>query len=272
MYKEFILTLANNTSEYDIEFNILTTSIAQRWANEIAKNYNLYEVDRFQGWPNKELSYYVDELKKQINTINSYKYVIDNTRELDQDKLNLLHKFFEELRGPIETGTEFYNNAPTIVQDALMKFNITIHECEHYLRSSNEPTIIGTYSDRPRISLEENDYSYFTFKWEYGTVYINYCEVGKTLLDVFKDKDSVVGVDNIKPLEYYSADFMVKFGRTVPDEFYNQRLLDFQNWYKTTTYNFKQLALGLIPVAKLSTTVTIADLAKYTRIKNTCLK
>jgi hypothetical protein len=271
MYNTFILTLENDNSTYDITFDIFSTSIAQRWASEVEKNYPFFETTRFQGWPDKDFNYYVTELEKQITIVNRYRpNTVDNVGFVNQEKLNYLHKFFEVLRGPIESGTDFYNTAPADVKDAIMKFNVLIHEFEHFTRDSDEPTIIGTYKDRPRIELLDEDYEHFTFKWKSGTVYINYCEVGKTLLDAFKDNDTIVGKDNVRPLKYYSADFMIKFGLTVPDEFYQKRLLDFNNWYKTTNYNFEHLSLGLIPVAHLSS--NIDKLTNYTRIKKTCIK
>lgn len=271
MYNKFILTLENDFSTYDITFDIFNTSIAQRWANEVAKNYLLHETTRLQGWPDKDFNYYFLELENQIDIINEYKpYTIDNVGLVNQEKLNYLHKFFEILRGSVENGTEFYNTAPDNVKNAIVKFNVLIHEFEHLLRDKDEPTIVGTYKDRPRIELFDADYEHFTFKWQSGTVYINYCEIGKPLLDAFKDNDTIVGKDNVKPLKYYSADFMIKFGATVPDDFYQQRLLDFNEWYKTTDYNFKHLSLGLIPVAYLSSDIT--NLTDYTRIKQTCIK
>lgn len=268
--KKFILTLANDIDTIDISFNVLDTDIAKRWATEIENNYPLYESTRFQGWYNQDLEYFSKAITEQVDIINSYQQYIDNSKPLTQDTLNYLHKFFEDMRGPIVKGNPFYNDAPLHVKNAIIKFNVLIHDCEHFLRDQQEPTIVGTYHNRPRIALQENDYEHFTFKWEYGTVYINYCEVGKTLLDVYKDRDELVGNENIKPLEYYSADFMIKFGINVPEDFYQQRLQDFQKWYSTTDYSFKHLSLGLIPVAKLSSSVS--DLSTYTRIKQTCIQ
>lgn len=127
---------------------------------------------------------------------------------------------------------------------------------------TNHPyaTIIGTYHNRPRHPLEDADYNYYTFKWEFGTVYINYCEVGKPLLDVFKDQDELVGDDNIRPLHYYSADFQIKFGPSTPDNVYMERLNLFNQWWDIKSdylksiglVKNKKLALGMIPVAKLN--------------------
>ncbi len=273
-----VLTLTNGEETADVEFEVLDTDIAQRWSNEVAKNYPLYETNRFKGWPNSEktISYYHCELRKQIGVVNEYRpNTISVTNEaLDQETLNRLHKFFEELRGPLIEETEFYKTAPDHVKDAILTFNILIHELEHLIRNPDYPTIVCTFKQRPRIDLEEADYDKFTFKWKFGYVYINYCEVGKPLLDVFKDQDEVVGIDNIRPLKYYSADFMIKFGPDTPDEVYTQRLKMFHEWYNKQPYKFPKLSLGLIPVAKLMepSDNIVETISRFNQIKNVCIK
>lgn len=269
---KFVVTLTDNTSDKNLVFNVYQTDIAYRWAEEVSKNYPLYETERFQGWTNskKDLSYYISTLTEQIEIVNNYKTeTIKFNNIFNQEELNYLHKFFEDLRGHVVEGTTFYNTAPIQVKSAIDKFNVLIHEIEHLLRDSSTPTIIGTFKDRLRIPLLEDDYNHFTIKWKYGEVYVNYCEVGKPLLDVFKDQDTYVGIDNIRPQEYYSADFMIKFGIELSDEYHTQRLQDFNNWYNQQDFNFKHKSLGMIPVAILEEGEPYAG---YTKIKSVCIK
>ena len=279
---KFLLSLGNNNDNIEIEFDIFETDIAKKWATEISKNYPLYEIDRFQGWPNdgKDLNYYLKEIKDQIDTVNDYQpnTIVDNFKSnnlhKNNDKFNFLHKFFEDLRGPEDLGTPFYNNSPQNVKDAINRFNILIHECEHILNEFSYPNIIGTYKDRVRYELSEKDYEHFTFQWKFGHVYINYCETGKPLLDVFKDQDTFIGKENVRPLKYYSADWMIKFDPGTSDEIVNFRLEKFYQWYNSTDYEFDHLSLGLIPVAKISNpdTSIINKISNYKRINSTCIK
>lgn len=281
---KLIVTLENNNSYEDVLFDIFDTDIAHRWASEINMNYQLYETDRFKGWSTseKDLTYYKTEINKQIAIVNCYSPTIniDSIITFDQNLLNYLHKFFEDLRGTVSNGTEFYNFAPEEVKHAIDRFNILIHECEHLLRDSDQPTIVVTFQNRPRYGLKDDDYDHFTFKWNFGTVYINYCEVGKPLLDVYKDQDIFVGIDNIRPLTYYSADFMIKFGPDVDEEFYHDRLDKFYNWYNLQNFKFdkSKLSLGLIPVAQLSNykgisqDMIVKNLSQYNRVRSVCIK
>jgi hypothetical protein len=250
--KQFVLTMGNR----DVVFDIYDTNIAKLWAWEINKQYPFYETDRFQGWPNdtRDLDWYKTNLQIQIDKVNAYKLntIEDSIAGFDQEVLNRLHKHFEVLRGSLEDGTDFYNNAPVEVKGAIDKFNILIHECEHFMRDYTHPSIVVTFKDRPRMRLHEEDYEHFTYKWQFGTVYINYCEVGKPILDVFKDNDIIVGDDNIRPLEYYSADFMIKFGPSTDEAHYLRRQQALDTWLATQEHSFTHLSLGLIPVATLN--------------------
>lgn len=269
---KFVVTITNRIDYKDLVFNVHDTTIAKKWANEVSNNYALDEIDRFQAWPGSEknISYYVALLEKQIDIVNLYKPgTIIFDQMLNQDTLNYLHRFFEELRGPIEIGTYFYNTAPNDVQQAISKFNVLIHETEHLIRNNDAPTIVGTFKNRPRMSLDSNDYNYFTIKWKYGEVYINYCEVGKTLLDVFKDQDAHVGHNNIRPQQHYSADFMIKFGIDIPNEVHEARIKQFKEWYLLQPYSFDELSLGMIPVASLEHGEPYSG---YTRISSVCIK
>lgn len=250
--KQLILTLGDNTT-IDLVFDVLPTDIATRWAAEVSKNYPIYEAERFKGFAGKDTSYYLTSIQHQIDIVNLYApNTINSNVDIDQNTLNYLHKFFENLRGEVNTGTNFYNSAPDGVKEAIDRFNILIHEFEHLLRDSLYPELVVTYKDRLRYDLHQDDYELFTFKWEFGCVYINYCEVGKPLLDVFKDRDDQIGAANVRPLKYYSADFTIKFGESTPDDLYQQRLAQFNSWYNAYPLKFQHTSVGMIPVAKLN--------------------
>lgn len=265
MYKKFYICISDCTQQYTLPFNIYKNSISQKWAREIAKGYNLYERNRFKSWkiePRKEEKI-ISCINKQIDKINKFfKGYIDvyMDKGTSQETLNYLHKCFELVRGDINKGTHDFINAPDDVKSAIENPNIHIHEYEDFLSSKPSPifpdhpfaSIVGTFNDRPRYRLSEEDYDHFIFSWKFGEVYINYCEVGKPVLDVFKDNDHLVGKKNIKPLHYYSADFMIKFGPDIPKKFVDQRRTGINEWLKEQDISYsKYLSIGLIPVAKL---------------------
>jgi len=268
MYKKFSITIHDKKdSEKTLFFDVYQNNVSQKWAEEISKEYELFETERFKSWrvdSNVE-DELVSNLNFEIETINNFMPNCINTKVkkgTGQQTLNYLHKIFEKLRGEIRTGTDNFNNAPDAVKNAIQNLNILIHRYEDYNNSKpselnpNHPfaSIVGTFKNRPRFPLQDEDYNYFTFNWKFGEVYINYCEVGKPILDVFKDDDELVGLDNIRPLHYYSADFMIKFGPDTPEWFYKVRLKKLRTWLMEKGFNprDKKLSIGLIPVAKFN--------------------
>lgn len=261
----FDIILTNGNEDLCLRFKIRNTPIAQKWFAELSKDYELFETDRFTNWGTHKI---VDELNRQIDIINSYDKIIDKKvdKNTTQQDLNYLHKFFEDLRGEITEGTNWFNRAPTNIQEAVSRFNILIHQLESNIRTKNKhPTLVVTFKDRPRFELSHNDMSHFTYKWKSGTVYINYCHVGKTVLDAFTDKDNVVKA--IRPQTHYSADFMVKFGPSTKQIVYIIRTMIINIWLKVKRIKFKHLNLGMIPVADLVTVVDKKTLLKFNKVK-----
>lgn len=267
----FNIILTNDVEDTELTFKVRDTSIAQKWFYEVAKDYDIFENDRFTNWSqNINL---VDDLNKQINIINSYEKIIDYTvsDKTTQKDLNYLHKFFEDLRGEVTDGTEWFSNAPNHVKSATEKFNILIHQLEEHIRDKNYPTLVITFRNRPQLELTEEDMKHFTFKWEKGTVYINYCHVGKPILDVYKDQDNIA--EGIRPQTHYSADFLVKFGPSTNPVYYQMRKISIYSWLKSQKFDFKNPNIGYIPVADLVDNFDIEKYRKFNKVKKIeCIK
>jgi hypothetical protein len=260
----FKLILTNGTSDAELYFRVKETPIAKKWFSELSKNYEIFEDTRFTNWGVGNL---VEELNNKIEIINNYSNVIDRklSDHFNQQDLNYLHTFFEDLRGEITQGTEWFNTAPSCIKVALEDFNILIHKIEAELRTTNHPTCVVTFKNRPTIELNDNDIKHFTFKWISGTVYINYCHVGKTVLDVFKDYDKIA--KSVRPQTHYSADFMIKFGPSVPYLLYCLKKIVVTIWLKFQPFKFKNPNLGMIPVADLVGTFDYAELKDFKKVK-----
>ena len=267
----FKLILTNDNEDAELVFKVRETAIAKKWFLELCKDYPILEDKRFSNW-NLE-SRLVDDLNAQIDIINSYENIID--RRVDstttQDDLNYLHKFFEDLRGEVTEGTPWFHKAPDHVKYALAQFNILIHLLEEELRSPKYPTLVVTFRDRPRYELDLEDIKNFTFNWKKGTVYVNYCHVGKPVLDVYKDNDKIA--EGIRPQTHYSADFMIKFGPSTNYFVYFLRKLLINIWLKFQPFKFKNTNLGYIPVADLIGEFDIEQYRKFNRVKRIeCIK
>lgn len=267
----FKLTLTNGQQDIDLDFRIRDTEIAVKWFAELSKSYNLYEVNRFSNWGEYDI---IDKLNHHIDIINYYDFIIDRkvSETTQQQDLNYLHKFFEIYRGEVSVGTDWFNSAPKEVQYSLEQYNILIHQLEATLRTGNKhPTVVVTFQNPTRIELEKEDIKHFTYKWQSGTVYINYCMVGKTVLDAYKDGDKLTNA--IRPQTHYSADFMIKFGPSTGWISYIIRSILIKMWLWHNRIRFKNLNLGMIPVADLITDIDRQTLLKFKTVKSVvCIK
>jgi hypothetical protein len=265
------LVLTNGKEDLHLLFSIRNTEIAKKWFTELATHNKLNETDRFSNWGNITL---IQELNQIIDEINEYEFIIDKkvSEHTTQQELNYLHKFFEDLRGEVFEKTIWFINAPKHIQQSVDRFNVLIHQLESELRTKNKhPTVVVTFSNSIRHELSEEDIKYFTFKWEFGTVYINYCHVGKTVLDVYKDNDSIT--EAIRPQTHYSSDFMIKFGPSTNLFVYLYRKLMIHFWLLTKHFKLKNLNIGMIPVANLKSDIEYKTLLKFNKVKEVkCLK
>jgi hypothetical protein len=267
----FKIVLTNNIEDSELLFKVRETPIAKKWFDELCKNYSIYENDRFSNW---SINYnLINELNRQIDIINNYENIIDRNVSITttQDDLNYLHKFFEDLRGEVTIGTAWFRQAPEDVKIALEKFNILIHQLEEQLRSPEYPTLVVTFNNHVRNLLTKEDMKEFTFHWKKGTVYINYCHVGKPVLDVFKDKDKIT--EGVRPQTHYSADFMIKFGPSTNYFIFMLRKLIINIWLIFQKFKFSNPNIGYIPVADLVGNFNIENYRRFNKVKSIqCLK
>ena len=193
--------------------------LGQSWATLLkeailSKNCWLVETDRIHHlndeWSPENT---IIKMNECIDIVNSYDKIIDVdlNENIDQDKMNYLHTFFEHLRGKDDDPPEWYINAPRNVKDAVTHFNVLIHRYEGFIMNHKHGKITVSYKNRPTREMNLEEKTHFNLDMQPGDVYLKYCHKGKDLLDVFKDKDDHVGDENILPQHRISSDFNVNF-------------------------------------------------------------
>ena len=286
-----VVFLNSNMEEYVLTYKVYETTIALKWF-ECLKNQVLNadnttaEPDRMYNFPDNVWTEekIVNELNNCIEKINGREIVITHAAYvgMPQEQLNHLHLYFETLRGGTLTPAEYWLKANNTEQLALERYNVIIHRAENFYRNKKQdsyfPRLVFRFKDRKRYELSDDDYQYFTLHRKFGEVYINYCEVGKPLYDVYKDGDDLVGEDNIRPLKWYSPDFTAYFHdrrKTSVDSF----LEGMNKWWDINknylaTLGFKKEdpknAIGNIPVAMLESELSkeqiISNLIEFNKI------
>ena len=71
--------------------------------------------------------------------------------------------------------------------------------------------------------LAWSDYDLMTDHTAFGDLCLNYCEIGKTLEDFWRDQDEYVTAQTFKPFRYFSADFNVRLYELNAEELQEQR-------------------------------------------------
>jgi len=239
--------------------------------------YPLDHPDRFYGFDSLdiEVSRSTKMIVDCIDTINSYQHIITKpfTTLDDQECLNYLHNIFEKYHGLLDKqNTDYWINAPDAVKKALAELNLAVHRCESVYKGA-KPRFVCTWFGLPKIKrlpvgiIEK----YGTLKSTFGTVYINYVEIGKTLADLAHDNDTYIADDAFKPFDFYSADFVVRFN-TASDQQISKKLAEMEKYFNEhndffqsrgyNTFNHEKLMPYHLPVAELVETMPQEQLLK----------
>lgn len=201
-----------------LQFQVLDTPLAGLWLERMEARvaYPLDHPDRFYGFGSAESEKIRAEgwIRDCIKTINRHEHVITRpfTNVHDQDCLNYLHNIFERYHGLLDQqANEFWVQAPDAVRHALADLNLAIHCCES-LRGTY-PRFVCTWFGLPKTKTLPMDIMqrYGQLAPAFGTVCLNYVEIGKTFEELAYDQDEYIGDNAFVPFTHYSADFNVKF-------------------------------------------------------------
>lgn len=210
---------SNLSDSITVKFKLRNNSFVPLWVERVTtaqKDYVIDDPKRFYGFGSIEdqIEYALQEINKCIRIINNYDQIIDKKLNSisDYDTLNYLHHIFEVYHGLLDQQTHpFYINAPDAVKHALAQLNICVHRCESVSRGAS-PRHVVTYYGLPKTKkLSAEHFDLFTDIYNFGTVYLNYVEIGKTLEDLTIDNDQYIGEEAFKPFDFYSADFCVMY-------------------------------------------------------------
>jgi hypothetical protein len=231
--------------------------------------------DRFYGFgtAQQEQDRATSMIQQCIATINSHEHIIDREFEYTQDCLNYLHNIFEQYHGLLDQQkSEYWHSAPDTVRQALANLNLAVHRCETAM-SQPCPRFVCTWFGMPKTQqLDINTMKeHGELAVKFGTVYLNYCEIGKTVEDLSHDNDIYIGDDAFRPFGHYSADFNV----ALFDQDLKQKLPDMQQYIEQhqefflahnieNVYNVQALPLRF-PVADLEYTGTQEQLISQIR-------
>jgi hypothetical protein len=192
----------------------------------------------------------------------------------DQDSLNYWHHVFETRHGFLEQ-----ENRSDPLTPVLSDLNVAVHRCESVARG-NRPRFVCTWYGMPKTKTltPELMQQYGTLNPAFGSVCLNYCEIGKTLEDLTQDRDNYISDVAFRPFNHYSADFNVRLHEETV-AYAAEKQIRMQEYYKHhreffseqgyTTFQDPRMLPLRFPVAQLIETMPRDQLLEQIRLRQT---
>lgn len=291
---EIVLT-GDTVDPLTIYIDVDDNSLSRKWLDAlnhlIANNYHLEKNYCFHGFvENKRNGWFIlDQVNQSIAEINKANlgYYIDDSFSMDNcltddpvsdsvgthikgrnivhTKLNLLHKYFEDLQGISGHMSYYYTYATSEIKWHIRQLNNLCHEFESWALSYRKeieapewcrPSQLMCWLNSPRFVLDENDYDLFgveTMNRPLGGVFVGVNKaIGKHHWEVFNDEgaDSRINeltTSSLRSQTEAAGDFDIEWGQNPGRyDWQKKRLNDFKNWLITNGFNpyDKSLTIG----------------------------
>jgi hypothetical protein len=286
MFKHLVIEYANPSNLSDIvvlKFKLHSDKVVDKWIAKVLEAQASYSIDdpgRFYSFNDIEIERDIalTRINNCIDIINSHQHIVDRniSRVDDYDTLNYLHNIFEVYHGLLDQQThEFYTTASHAVRKAIADLNLLVHRCEAVSHGSS-PRHVVTYYGLPKTSmLELSDYHTIVDTYKFGTVYLQYAEIGKTLEDLALDNDQYISEEAFKPLRYYTADFTIRYDnsdsqqvierRTLTEEYYKKHRGFFEE--RQLPFEHPYLKMGKIPLANIDVDINDASVLELIKTR-----
>ena len=285
---DMVITLRNSANNhYEIWVRIFESKLSVKWYNALNKllqnNQHLEKNYLWHGWADsvRNGEYLVNEINKTFQAINNstLDYTINDNFVLnellidtnnidespfDHDKLNVLHRYFEDLQGTSEQLSPYYIKADHTTKWHIRQLNNLCHEFESwalsyrkkkYLPDWQRPALLFCFLNSPRFELDESDMKNFgvdALCKDFGGVYLGVNKaVGKHHYEVFNDEDGAnideLTTTTMRGQTLASGDFDIDLGKT--DRYETWRIEEnkkFRQWLKNNNFDpdDKTLTIG----------------------------
>src|SRR5210317_1362451 len=254
-----------------VYFDVYDNSLSRKWLGAfnsiLDNNLHLEKNYCFFGFPDSErnLDFLASEINRTIAGINgsNIDYVIkdyfsaENMLErnwseknqavkidINHEKFNQLHLYFEETQGVSGAMSKHYERADAETRWYIRQLNLLCHEAECLIISLSRkdaapqwirPSNVMCWLHAPRFVLDEEDYNLFgieTIARDHGGVYVGVNKAeGKHHYEVFCDegRDSRIGeltTTTLKSQTEAAGDFDIEWGKDTITHNFMQTQLD----------------------------------------------
>lgn len=273
-----------------VYIDVANNSLSRKWVQalkELVENdYHLEKNYCWFGWTAsaRNAEYICTQINRSIQAINSSNLgyfindhfspstTIQSNLDINHERMNRLHRYFEDLQGVSGQMSPYYTQADAETRWHIRQLNLLCHEYESLVLSMRKavqapewqrPSQLMCWLHAPRFTLDEEDYELFgvdTINRSLGGVYVGVNKaVGKHHWEVFNDegRDSRISelvTTTLKPQTEAAGDFDIEWARDPGAyEFQKKALLEFRDWLEHNGFDpdDKSLTIGHPKVAQV---------------------
>lgn len=272
----------SRNATHDIYIDVFDNSLSEKWLQALVEvvrqDLHLEKNYCFMGFPNSQRDgvYLCNQINENIDAINTADlgYQINDyfvSEDLippdfciDHDRLNRLHRYFEDLQGVSGAMSEYYQQADHKTRWHIRQLNLLCHEFETWALSWRKlhtapdwvrPSQLMCWLCAPRFQLDETDLGLFGIDSLYrdlGGVYVGVNKaIGKHHWEVFRDegRDSRIKeltTTSLRGQTEAAADFDIEWAQdTRGHPWMTQDLKDFRDWLTVNGFDADDPALTI---------------------------
>ena len=294
MTKQITITLRSSRtgSLLPVYIDVYNNSLSRRWLSALTdlvqNQYHLEKNYCWLGWTESERTaeHICGEINRSINAVNQANLgycidcpdydvasVIQPDLDINHERTNWLHRYFEDLQGVSGAMSPYYTAADDATRWHIRQLNLLCHELETLVLSMRKavqapewrrPSQLMCWLRAPRFELEPQDYDLFgieTINRQLGGVYVGVNKaVGKAHWEVFCDEGrdsrlSELTTTSLRAQTQAAGDFDIEWARDPGAYPWQQKqLAEFRTWLAQNGFDpeDKSLTIGHPKVAQVN--------------------
>jgi len=280
-----------------LHIDVTDNSLSRKWLTElnniIRNNLHLEKNYCWLGWTESKRTaeYIIEQINNSIAVINTAnlgytindRFTVEGTiqdnLDVDHERMNWLHRYFEDLQGHSGHMSAYWQQADAVTRWHIRQLNLLCHEYESLVLSMRKvmqapewrrPSQLMCWLNAPRFSLDSEDYQLFgvdTINRQMGGVYVGVNKaVGKAHWEVFNDEGRSVDelvTTGLRNQTEAAGDFDIEWARD-PGAYPWQikKLEDFRTWLINNGFDpeDRSLSIGHPKVAQVNLSKTFGTL------------
>ena len=204
---------------------------------------------------------------------------IQDNLDVDHERMNWLHRYFEDLQGHSGHMSSYWKQADAVTRWHIRQLNLLCHEYESLVLSMRKvvqapewrrPSQLMCWLNAPRFTLDTEDYELFgvdTINRQMGGVYVGVNKaVSKAHWEVFNDEGRNVDeltTTSLRNQTEAAGDFDIEWARD-PGAYHWQikKIAEFRTWLTNNGFDpeDKSLTIGHPKVAQVNLSKTFGTL------------